>query len=191
MGVREPADATETAIIVPVPAAEAAVGPYRRVLDPSASWGVPAHVTVLYPFVPPDSITENVIEDVRTCLATVDAFACTFARVEWFRRDVVWLAPDPDEPFRTLTERVWRQFPRYPPYAGAYAELIPHLTVGSTGGSAGGSAGTGDIAAMERAATDIRATLPIQAQVDRVLLIAGTDAPDSWHPVAEFPLRPA
>jgi hypothetical protein len=52
---------TQTALIVPIPAAENAVGPFRATLDRSASWGVPAHVTVLYPFLPPDKINSEVL----------------------------------------------------------------------------------------------------------------------------------
>jgi hypothetical protein len=176
----ELAEATETAIIVPVPAADSVVGPHRRVLDHSAAWGVPAHVTVLYPFLPPDRIRDAAIDEVRACLATVDAFECTFSKVEWFGQDVVWLAPDPDEPFRALTAAVWHQFPDHPPYRGAHADPVPHLTVGSMR--------LGDLAGMRRAAADVRSKLPIHALVDRVLLIAGTDAPDSWRTVVEFAL---
>ena len=44
----------ESAILVPVPEAGPVVGRLRARLDRSASRGVPAHVTVLYPFVPPE-----------------------------------------------------------------------------------------------------------------------------------------
>lgn len=189
--VDEPPPATETAVIVPVPAAERVVGPHRRVLDHSALWGVPAHVTVLYPFLPPDRVTANTIDDLRACLAEVDAFECTFARVRWFEQDVVWLAPEPDGPFRALTEAVWRRFPDHPPYRGAHPDVVPHLTVGSTR--------LGDLAGLRRAAIDVLTTvsddrsassakLPIRARVDQVHLIAGTDAPRSWRTVAEFAL---
>ena len=45
--------ASESAVIVPVPEAEPAVGGLRAALDRAAVWGVPAHVTLLYPFVTP------------------------------------------------------------------------------------------------------------------------------------------
>ena len=48
--------ATQSAVIVAIPEAEAAVAALRLRLDPAAAWGVPAHVTVLYPFLPPDEI---------------------------------------------------------------------------------------------------------------------------------------
>lgn len=171
---------TQTAIIVPVADAEALVGPHRQVLDHTAAWAVPAHITVLFPFVAPDAVTEDVIEEIRDCVSAVPAFDVTFSRVAWFREDVVWLTPEPDEPFRALTEAACRRFPDHRPYGGAYADVIPHLTVGS--------APLADHAALARAAAELSAKLPITARIDRVSLIAGTDAPGSWHTVAEFSL---
>ena len=172
------AGTTETAVIVPVPAADAVVGTYRQALDHSAVWGVPAHVTVLYPFLPPERITAAVVDGLGEVLTATGAFECVFSRVAWFGRDVVWLAPDPAGPFRALTERVWRRFPECPPYGGAHPEVVPHLTIGSTRRA--------DPAALERAAAEVGAMLPIAAGIDRVRLIAGSSSPGSWHTVAEF-----
>ncbi|MER5302974.1 2'-5' RNA ligase family protein [Streptomyces lasiicapitis] len=182
VGMNRLAGATKSAIVVPVSEAEVVVGPHRRVLDHTAAWPVPAHVTVLHPFVAPEGITGNVIDDVRACLAVIPAFTCAFSNVAWFGQDVVWLAPDPDTPFRKLTEVVWRQFPACPPYRGAHPNPTPHLTVGSTH-----LAGLAD---MRRAAIELEAQLPIHALIGRVHLIAGADAPGSWRTVAEFALPP-
>ena len=46
----------ETALLLPVPAAESSVGQHRARLDQAARDGVPAHITVLYPFLPPAGI---------------------------------------------------------------------------------------------------------------------------------------
>ena len=54
------APATETALLVEVPAADAAVARHREILDLAAGWGVPAHLTVLYPFVPPAQLDDDV-----------------------------------------------------------------------------------------------------------------------------------
>ena len=43
----------DTALICRVPEAERYIARYRDRYDPSARRNVPAHVTVLYPFVPP------------------------------------------------------------------------------------------------------------------------------------------
>jgi 2'-5' RNA ligase len=177
------AGATKAAVIVPVPEAEALVGLYRRALDHTAAWPVPAHVTVLYPFVAPDHVTDEVIDRLQAGLTAVPAFTCTFSRLAWFGREVLWLAPEPDASFRALTEQVVRLFPECPPYRGEVPDPTPHLTVAS--------AHLADLAGMQRAAAELRAKLPVRARVDRVHLMAGADTPGSWHTVREFILPPA
>jgi hypothetical protein len=49
----------ESALVVLVPEADSVVSPWRRRLDPPASVGVPAHVTILYPFVSPVQLDES------------------------------------------------------------------------------------------------------------------------------------
>src|SRR6478735_7095392 len=92
-----------TALIVAVPEAERAVGAYRLEHDWSAGVGVPAHLTVLFPFVPPDAVDEAAIGAV---VAQVPAFAFALAAVERFADGTVWLRPDPSEPFAALTRTV-------------------------------------------------------------------------------------
>ena len=79
------------------------MGQHRQHLDEAAAWGVPAHVTVLGPFVPPADINSQVISALATPTAPVPAFDSRFARTRWFGQDVLWLDPEPDEPFRQLT----------------------------------------------------------------------------------------
>lgn len=168
---------TESALVVTVPAAEPVVGRWRRTLDRAAAWGVPAHVTVVYPFVPPDRLDDGVLAGVRAAVGGVPGFDCVFGAVRWFGADVVWLAPEPDEPFRALTAAVWRRFPEAPPYGGEFADPIPHLTIGHV-----------DPPALRRAAAAVAPELPVVARVEAVTLLVGTDAPGSWHPAATFPL---
>jgi 2'-5' RNA ligase len=169
---------TESAVIVAVPEAENVVGPHRAGLDRSASWGVPAHVTVLYPFVPPSKIDDRVIRILAGALQTVPAFGITFSRIAWFGDEVVWLAPEPDQPFRELIRVVSARFPDYLPYGGTYAELIPHLTIGHTA----------PVDALRAAAAAVEPLLPIDAHIGGALLIQGRHAPRSWQTVAELSL---
>jgi 2'-5' RNA ligase len=171
-------DATQTALIVAVPEAEAAVGRWRALLDPAASWGVPAHVTVLYPFVAPDQVTEAVLEQLAGVAAAFPRFRVTFGRVAWFGDDVVWLAPAPDEPFKALTMALWRRFPHSPPYGGEHSEVVPHLTIGH------GAAKP----VLQQAAEAVEAHLPVDAAIGRLRLIAGSQEPGSWRTVAAFDL---
>jgi O-methyltransferase involved in polyketide biosynthesis len=43
---------SETALVVMAAEAEAQVAPIRSIHDPAAALGVPAHITLLHPFVP-------------------------------------------------------------------------------------------------------------------------------------------
>lgn len=124
---------TESAILVPVPSAESAVSPWRARLDPSAAWGVPAQVTVLYPFLHPERIDDVVLETLAAAVRTVPRFHLELTAIGSFGDSVVWLAPDPNNPFRALTTAVWQRFPETPPFGGQFPDVVPHLTVGNEG----------------------------------------------------------
>ena len=64
-----------TAFVVRVPEAEAHVRDLRERFDPSVRLGVPAHITVLFPFMAP----EYVVEDVRSRIAQVFADVQVFS----------------------------------------------------------------------------------------------------------------
>ena len=178
---------TQTAVVVPVPAAEPVVAAHRQRLDLSAEWGVPAHVTVLYPFVPPGDVQAS-LAALAAAVRLVPAFDCTFATTGWFARDVLWLAPDPAEPFRRLTRAVWSAFPDHPPYAGQHDGSAPHLTVGER--AVGEQRGLGTDA-LTRAEADVLGGLPVQQRVDHALLLAGAPEPGSWRTLHRFPLGAA
>jgi 2'-5' RNA ligase len=169
---------TETALIVAVPEAERAVGRFRAALDLAAGWGVPAHVTVLYPFLPPEQINDDVFSTLGEIFEATPRFDVRFADVKWFTDAVIWLAPQPDVAFRQLTAAVWRRFPRVPPYAGAHANVVPHLTIGHDAPKP----------VLTHAAEAVTAHLPIRAAVESVRLIAGAPEPDSWRTVGAFRL---
>ncbi|MBQ0906911.1 2'-5' RNA ligase family protein [Micromonospora sp. U21] len=172
---------TETALIVAVPEAERAVGRFRSALDIAASWGVPAHVTVLYPFLPLDRINDDVLATLSQIFESTPRFDISFAEVKWFGDSVVWLSPQADGGLRQLTAAVWRRFPESPPYAGAHADVVPHLTIGRDAPKH----------VLVQAAEAVAGHLPIRATVDAVRLIAGAPEPDSWHTLREFRLGTA
>ena len=174
----------QSALLLAVPAAETAVGAHRARLDASARDGVPAHLTVLYPFLPPDEIDPGVLAKLSRLFAAVPRFSFTLDRVRWFGESVVWLGPSDESPFRALTERAALAYPSCPPYGGTYSDTVPHLTVGHRG----------EPAELRAAAEAVRPLLPIMAEATEVTLMAGPEPglpsgpPGRWHTVASFPL---
>jgi 2'-5' RNA ligase len=84
---------------------------------------------LFFPFVPSEQVDEQLIGDLRDLFGSQPAFAFRLPRVARFP-EVAWLAPEPDEPFRRLTERIVSRYPDHPPYEGIDNDVIPHLTVG-------------------------------------------------------------
>ena len=117
----------QSVVLIAVPAAESLVGPWRHRGDPVSQLGIPAHVTLLFPFVPdPDS---GVLDELRRLFAGVVAFDLTFGRVDSFGDDVLWLAPDQADRIREVTFALTERWPDWPPYGGAFPDVTPHLTV--------------------------------------------------------------
>lgn len=125
-----PAARGDSALVVAIPEADALVGDLRLEHDPAAAFGVPAHVTILFPFVPAARIDEPVRAQLRGLFAKAAPFAYRFERFARFEETTVYLAPTWPGPFRALTELVCDRWPEHPPYGGAFDEVIPHLTVG-------------------------------------------------------------
>jgi 2'-5' RNA ligase len=173
-------NAVESALVVLAPEAEPWVKPYRDRYDPSARIGVPAHVTLLYPFRPPSEIDPAVLEALRSLFAAVGAFAYDLVELRRFP-NVVYLRPAPDDPFRAMTQAVFARFPETPPYGGAFAEVIPHLTL----------AQCPEPETLDQVADGFSRTaagqLPIRALVSEVALMDNTQG--TWQVRATFPLR--
>jgi len=126
----------ETALILPVPAAEPLVSRFREKFDSSAAVGVPAHVTLLYPFLAPDAVGASEIAALTTLFAATPAFDVSFRRTGRFGDRVLYLAPEPEERLLYLMRRIWERWPECPPYHGTIARDVvrPHLTVSDGAG---------------------------------------------------------
>lgn len=170
-----------TALVVEVPEAAAAVDAWlERTANAKPSNGVPAHVTVLFPFVPAAEVDEALLADLRALFAGLPVFAFELRECRHFPA-VLYLAPDPPDRFVALTEAVVAAYPAYPPYEGVFAEIVPHLT-----------AAEGDHAVLTRAEGEIRQSLPIVAEAHEIVLLEEVDRElGRWRTHSRLPLGPA
>jgi 2'-5' RNA ligase len=123
-----------SALVVLVPEAEDLVQSFRTEFDPSAADGMPAHITLLFPFRHPDEIDLGVLDELRACFARFQRFHFSLTAIRRFQPGVLYLAPDPDAPFREITRAIWHKYPETPPYGGKFADTVPHLTVAHVDG---------------------------------------------------------
>jgi 2'-5' RNA ligase len=100
------------------------------------------------------------------------AFDVTFARLDRFP-EILWLAPEPAEPFVAMTEAMVARFPDYPPYGGIHERIVPHLTVAQ--------------AELDETAARVEPLLPLRSRVEAVVLYEHVD-PDSWRKIDTFGL---
>jgi 2'-5' RNA ligase len=153
----------------------------REQFDPSARRGVPAHVTLLYPFMSPELIGTAVLEQARAVAAATRSFSFTLAKVNRFP-GALYLAPEPSAPFIELTRSLVRQFPEFPPYSGQYEVIVPHLTVAH-----------GGRLEHSRAETELLISLPggagIACSCGEFVLIE--NASGRWQQMHSFPLSSA
>jgi 2'-5' RNA ligase len=165
-----------TALIVAVPEAEPLVGKWRAKHDWSAQHGVPAHITLLFPFMPVEEVDEQLLGELRDLFASRPAFTFRLPRVARFP-EVAWLAPEPAKPFNDLIELIASRYPEYPPYEGIHDEVIPHLTIAE-----GGAELQDEIEAA------LSPNLPLEAEALEVTMII-EDASGQWHTGKRFPLQ--
>ena len=118
----------QTVVLVPALEMTRLVGRFRMSYDPSARAGVPAHITLLYPFVDPSQLTDQLLTQLDELLEPSDAFTYSVTEVREFEQGVLYLAPEPANRFMRLTTMISDHF-HLLPFGGAHPTVVPHLTV--------------------------------------------------------------
>jgi 2'-5' RNA ligase len=170
----------ETALICRVPEAEPYIAHYRQRFDPSARRNVPAHVTILYPFMAPAMVDADVLEELRRIAFSVPRFDYRLRETRRFPV-ALYLAPDPDDSFSALTDRIFESFPDYPPFEGKFETVVPHVTVAH-----------GDEPQLCEIEVELRIRLPgagVAARCDELLLIENGSG--RWETLQTFALGAA
>jgi len=167
-----------TALIVETPEAEDAIGAYRMWNDPAAARGIPAHVTLLTPFKPPDAIDGRDFDFLSEYFASASSFAYTLTSFGRFEDGgILWLRPQPAGPFVALAQGLVARYPEYPPYGGAYDEIVPHVTIAHN---------LPEVRAFDGLEGAVGPFLPITCRADGATLMEEA-ADGMWSVRARFP----
>ena len=161
----------QSVLLVPFPEVAVVVEPWlEQSVGARPSHGIPAHVTLLFPF-PPDEDPGPVLRDVR-------AFDVAFRELRRFAEaPALYLAPEPASTFVSLTKALVARFPDWPPYGGAFAEIVPHLTV------AWG-------AALDEAEAAVAPSLPLHGRAREAVLLSEVEL-QRWQVRATFAFEDA
>jgi len=143
-----------TGLVVPVPEA--------------AAFAAHPHITLLAPFRPRRLLDAKLQHELAALFAPVAPFDFRLVDIHVFPDGHVYLAPEPAEPFRELTNVLAVRYPDTPPYEGLFDDVIPHCTIDT-----------------ER----VPARLPIPAHAREVHLVHSYA--DEWDVVARFPFAAA
>ena len=167
---------TESGLVVPVPSLQDFVATWRPRVDRIPPIGIPAHITLLYPFVPPVEI-EAEIDDLRGFFAGQSRFSYSLIGIDWFGDEVVFVKPSPSAGFTCLTAAIHKRW-NLPPYGGTIEQPQPHVTIGVDGPA--------DL--MRDVAEAGLKQLPIHEQATEAWLMQGTPDPPEWSITHRFRL---
>jgi 2'-5' RNA ligase len=119
---------------------------------------MPAHITVLFPFLPEPRLTAEVRTELHAICAGCDPFTVTFSATGRFP-GVLHLDPNPADDLRRLTLAIATQWPEAPPYGGRHEDVVPHLTVAMA-----------EDPALDVVETELAFRLPVETTLDRAQL---------------------
>jgi len=150
-----------SAVVIEVPQAAPLVDEWRRQYTYDGPLGVPAHVTLLTPFVPAERIDEQVEERLGAIVGREEPFDFVLRRTARFPEGpLLYLPPEPTEPFLRLTEAIAAEWPEHPPYEGIHDTIVPHLTVAEA-----------DVHVLDGIAETLELELPIETRATEALLL--------------------
>jgi 2'-5' RNA ligase superfamily len=124
---------------------------------------IPLSLTLLYPWIPRDSLTEADVDGLRRFFAERRPLRFALTRVAEFPGVVVYAVPEPDDELRETMRALWSRYPDYPPYGEPGGDPPPHATLGRL---------TGDHAiTLEAARERVDPLLPVHCDVREATLM--------------------
>jgi 2'-5' RNA ligase len=169
----------ETALVLLFRRLEPLIGDFCRRYTPGGAEGLGAHATLIVPF----AEMPIAVDSMAVVARTVEPFApfeVSFQQTARFPPSAeepatLYLVPEPAEKLLALTRALTQAFPEFPPYAGRFDEVVPHVTVAQ-----------GDDALLGRIEQELSPHLPVQARAERVWVVEHT--PTGWKRRSAFPL---
>ena len=178
--MNQPLRPLETFVTLVLEDADPALAAAHRELYPERiPENIPFSLTLLYPWVPRDGMTDADVDQLRSFFAARPPLVFDLVRVAEFAGVVAYAVPEPDGELRATMRALWALYPQYPPYGRPGSDPAPHATLGRL---------EGDYAiTFEQARERVEPLLPVYCDVREATLMEEYE-PDRVRVRETFPL---
>jgi hypothetical protein len=139
---------------------------------------VPFSITLLYPWIPRDSLTDADLDGLRSFFAGRPPLEFDLVRLDEFPGQVVFLVPEPDTELREMMRALWARYPDFPPYGQPGSDPPPHASIGRLFGE--------HAISLQVARARVESLLPVRCVVSEATLME-EEAPDLMRARASLP----
>ena len=139
---------------------------------------IPLSLTLLYPWIPRDALTEADVDGLRAFFAERGPLRFELTRLAEFPGLVVYAVPEPEGELRATMRALWARYPDYPPYGEPGGDPPPHATLGRLQGD--------HAITLEAARARVEPLLPVTCDVREATLMEEFE-PDRYRPLAALP----
>ncbi len=167
---------TQSAVLIPVREAEPVVHPYRLEYDPVAAAGVPAHITLIVPWLPPEEIGTVDLDELADALRPTEAVRVPALPGLLVREVGAVAGARAGRAVLSAWCTCWPSGSGHPPYDDEFDEVVPHLTVGHAT----------DGVELRPVAEELGAQLPIRCRAEEVWVMVGDG--QTWSVRQKLPL---
>jgi 2'-5' RNA ligase len=167
----------ETALVLVLRDAEPFERVRRELHVAALAKGVPFHITLLYPWVARDDLSDELLAGMRSFFARRRPFVFELARIETFPR-VVYASPEPAADLLACMHALYARFPETPPYGGTIEHPVPHATLGED---------VDETRVAQDVEQRLTRDLPAAFRIDAATLLEEFE-PDRWREAEQFPL---
>jgi hypothetical protein len=108
---------------------------HRELYRERIAENIPFSLTLLYPWLPAASVTDDDLEELRAFFSGRPRLEFDLTQVAEFPGAVAHAVPKPDAELRSTMKALWDLYPQCPPYGEPGSEPPPHATLGRYGGA--------------------------------------------------------
>jgi hypothetical protein len=151
---------------------------HRELYPERIAENLPLSITLLYPWIPAERLSDEDVEAARAFFATRPVLRFDLVRIAEFPGAVAYAVPEPDTELRATMRALWARYPDCPPYGRPGSDPEPHCTLARY-------AAVGAVT-LEQVRARVEPLLPISCEAGAAALLV-EDEDGRFTAAASFP----